>query len=315
MTVSTAVLLIISPTCILLAVTTPPTIAEERPYPLLVTAETRANPTSLAQLQTPGQVVFRDDFESADSLKHYFEVRGQKEGTARLIRDARTAHTGTGCIQFTSVARGGDSSGAGASYWFGPKGYEQIYLRRYIRFAPDYDQGNLNHVGGGLSGVAGTGKWEGMGKAGIRPNGDDRFSSRFEPWCDWKRYPPPGFMFLYTYWMDMKRDRDGHYWGNNMNPADNERITLDRDRWYCLEQMIKVNHPGQANGELAAWIDGELYIHYKGFRWRSTHSVRLKRFDIGVYVHQATRDNTVWYDDVVLSTGYIGPVKDTGRQR
>jgi hypothetical protein len=36
--------------------------------------------------------------------------------------------------------------------------------------------------------------------------------------------------------------------------------------------------------------------------------VKLKRFGIGVYVHQATRDNTVWYDDVALSTGYIGPL-------
>jgi len=35
--------------------------------------------------------------------------------------------------------------------------------------------------------------------------------------------------------------------------------------------------------------------------------VRLKRFDIGIYIHEARKDNTVWYDDVALSTGYIGP--------
>jgi hypothetical protein len=28
---------------------------------------------------------------------------------------------------------------------------------------------------------------------------------------------------------------------------------------------------------------------------------------IGVYVHRARKDNTVWYDGVVLSTGYLGP--------
>ncbi len=37
--------------------------------------------------------------------------------------------------------------------------------------------------------------------------------------------------------------------------------------------------------------------------------MKLKRFDIGVYVHEAKKDNTVWYDDVILSTGYIGPDK------
>jgi hypothetical protein len=29
---------------------------------------------------------------------------------------------------------------------------------------------------------------------------------------------------------------------------------------------------------------------------------------IGVYVHQTQKGDTAWYDDVVLSTGYIGPV-------
>ena len=75
------------------------------------------------------------------------------------------------------------------------------------------------------------------------------------------------------------------------------------------EQMIKANTPGKADGELAAWIDGKLYIHYTGFRWRTTDRVKLKRFNIGVYIHQCTQDNTVWYDDVALSTGYIGPKK------
>ena len=293
--------------CLLAALLPFSSAAEERPYPFLVTDKTLDNPKALAALQKPGRLLFQDDFESEKSLENYFEVRGRKEGKARLLTDPDKARGGNGCIQFTAVNRDGKSSGAGASYWFGPEGHDKIHLRRYIRFAPDYDQGNLNHVGGGLSGVAGSNKWEGMGKAGIRPNGDDRFSCRFEPWCDWKRYQPPGFMFLYTYWMDMKRDRDGHFWGNNMNPAKDKRIALERDRWYCLEQMIKVNDPGKANGELAAWIDGKLYIHYKGFRWRSTDKVRIKRFSIGVYIHEATRDNTVWYDDVALSTGYIGP--------
>ena len=44
------------------------------------------------------------------------------------------------------------------------------------------------------------------------------------------------------------------------------------------------------------------------YGWRTTPDVRLKRFGIGVYVHRATRDNMVWYDDVALSTGYIGPL-------
>jgi hypothetical protein len=283
--------------------------SEAETYPVLVTAETRRDPAALAQLERPGKIIFSDGFESPESLKSYFEIRGLKEGRAKLVFGPEAAHSGKGAIQFTAPAREGKESGAGASYWFGPKGYPRVHLRRYIKFAPDYDQGDLNHVGGGLAAVAGDNKWEGMGKAGIRPNGDDRFTSGFEPWRDWKRYPAPGYMFLYTYWMDMKRDPDGHYWGNNLCPAQNERVTLERNHWYCLEHAIKVNDLGEASGELAAWIDGKLYIHYRGFRWRTADDVLLKRFDVGVYIHHATQDNTVWYDDLVLSTGYVGPVE------
>ena len=280
---------------------------ESRPYPRLVTADTRTDPQALAVLEKPGKVFFRDDFESPESVKKYFEIRGLNDGRAKLVTGAELAHSGTGSIQFTAPAREGRESGAGASGWFGPEGYDRVHFRRYVKFAADYDQGDLNHVGGGLAAVAGADRYGGMGSAGIRPHGDDRFNSSFEPWRAWGRYPAPGYMFLYTYWMDMKQDRDGNYWGNMLGPDEGDRISLDRDRWYCLEHMIQANDVGQANGELAAWIDGKLYIHYTGLRWRTGAEVKLKRFNIGVYVHRAKKDNTVWYDEVALSTGYIGP--------
>jgi len=279
---------------------------ESRPYPRLVTAQTRADAQARAALERPGEVFFRDDFESPESLTKYFEIRGLKDGRARLVTGAELAHSGTGAIQFTAPARNGRESGAGASGRFGPEGYRRVHFRRYIKFAADYDQGDLNHVGGGLAAVAGADRWRAMGSAGICPRGDDHFKSSFEPWRNWGRYPAPGYLFLYTYWMDMKRGRDGHYWGNMLGPAEDERVVLERDRWYCLEHMIQANDVGQANGELAAWIDGKLYVHYTGLRWRTSDDVKLKRFNLGVYVHHAEKDNTVWYDDVALSTGYLG---------
>jgi len=275
--------------------------------PHLATETSRSDRKALAALQQPGMLLFSDDFETPDSLSKYFEIRGKKGGVARVVLDPKLARSGRGAFQCTAPARDGKESGAGASGWLGPEGHERVYFRRYIRFAEDYDQGNLHHVGGGLAGVAGTDKWAQMGQAGKRPAGDDRFTSSFEPWRDWGRLPPPGRMFLYTYWMDMARDRDGNYWGNNLEAESAQRVALKRGQWYCLEHMIRANSPGKADGELAAWIDGRLYIHYTGFRWRSSDAVRIKRFDLGVYVHQAAKDNTVWYDDVALSTGYIGP--------
>ncbi|HSV72557.1 MAG TPA: heparin lyase I family protein [Chthonomonadales bacterium] len=277
--------------------------------PRNVTAETRANPAALRALEAPGRMLWEDGFESRESLARYFEIRGLNEGHATLDFGPGVARGGRGAFRFTAPARDGRESSAGAVGWLGREGHDRVHFRRYIRFAPDYDQGHLHHVGGGLAAVAGANRYRAMGSAGIRPRGDDHFNSRLEPWRDWGRYPPPGYLFLYTYWMDMVRDRDGRYWGNMLGPPEEERAPLQRGRWYCLEHMIRANDPGQANGELAAWLDGRLILHFTGIRWRTSADVRIKRFEFGIYVHRATRDNTVWYDDVALSTGYIGPAR------
>jgi hypothetical protein len=92
-----------------------------------------------------------------------------------------------------------------------------------------------------------------------------------------------------------------------LGPAEAERFVPVRGRWLCVEQRVAVNTPGQADGELAVWLDGELYLHWRGFRWRSSDAVRIKRVSLMVYVHSARRDNRVCYDDLVVATGYIGP--------
>ena len=285
--------------------------AQTPPFPTVVTRQTRANAEELARLQTPGVIFFTDDCDSDSGLAAYLEVRGLQDGRTSVTSDPALVHAGQGAYRFIAPANNGNASGSGATLWFGRDGHDTVYFRRYIRFAPDYDQGNLNHTGGGLSGVAGSDPWAGMGQAGIRPTGADRFSASLEAWKDWGHYPAPGYFFIYAYWMDMKQDRDGHYWGNFFQPPPEDRLVPQRGRWYCMEQMIRVNDPDQANGEMAAWIDGELHIHATGFRWRTTPAVRLKRASYGIYIHQATRDNTVWYDDIVLSTGYIGPLGST----
>ena len=96
--------------------------AQTAPYPSLVTAQTQASPKALACLERPGKTVFSDGFESPESVKKYFEIRGLREGRAKLVTDAGVAHSGRGAIQFTAVARDGRESGSGASGWLGSGG-------------------------------------------------------------------------------------------------------------------------------------------------------------------------------------------------
>ncbi|MBI5850487.1 MAG: hypothetical protein HZB39_05535 [Planctomycetes bacterium] len=278
--------------------------------PRLVTLQTRADRAALARLETPGEILFRDDFESQRSFERYFEVRGKDDGRAVIVDDEKLAHTGHGALQLTAPAREGQSSGAGVSGWLGNAGHERVHLRYWLKWAADYDQGNLNHTGGCLVGVAGNDKWRGMGTAGLKPAGDDHFSTSFETWVAWRRVPVPGYAFLYTYWMDMERDKDGHWWGNLLAPAEGDRVVPERGRWHAFEVMVRTNRIDEKaagfDGELATWIDGRLHMHWQGLRLRSNAGVLLKRFGLDVYVHRAERDNRVWFDDVVVSTGYIG---------
>jgi hypothetical protein len=280
------------------------------PYPRDVTAATRADAAERARIERPGEVVFADAFESEQSFARWFEIQGLAEGRVVIEQDPAIVHEGKGALRLTAPDQKGKASGAGPVSWLGDDGHDVLHLRYWTRYAADYDQGNLHHTGGSLSGVAGTNKWLGMGGAGKRPAGDDHFSTRVEGWRDWRRLDPPGYLHCYTYWMDMRRDRDGNYWGNMLAPVAAERHVPQRAAWQCVELRVACNTfdgaTARADGELAVWLDGTLYQHWRGFRWRSSPAVRLKRVGLLCYVHEARRDNTVWFDDVVVSTGYVG---------
>ena len=115
-------------------------------------------------------------------------------------------------------------------------------------------------------------------------------------------------MNFYSYFPAMKEDpkMPGKFWGNPFFPA--RRFIPARGQWHCFEIMLKVNDLEEENGEQAAWIDGKLYAHFTGIEWRKSDQVRLKRMTLGVYIHDNPKRNVVHFDDVALSTGYIGPM-------
>lgn len=302
-----------------------------------VTQATLSDPLARAALEQPGEVVFEDGFEPAAAageagsaaapaatpapampapatpapatpalgtraLGRYFEVRGARTGLARVVEDADLAHTGRHALQLTSSAAGG-GAGAGVSAWL-PGTHPRLHLRYYLKYAGDYDAGARNHTGGALAGIAGSNRWRGMGTAGRRPAGDDYFLVHLETGMR-AAEPPPGGAQVYAYWPGMRPDGRGDFWGNILAPS--ARRAPERGRWTAHELMVRASTPGVADGELAVWIDGQLYLHVQGIRWRDSPEVLLRRFSLDIYVHDARRVNRVWYDDVVVATGYVGP--------
>jgi hypothetical protein len=82
----------------------------------------------------------------------------------------------------------------------------------------------------------------------------------------------------------------------------------DRDKWYCVELMVKSNTPGNADGEVKFWIDGELKGDFTNLDMRSVASLKLDTVHIMLHAGRTTRLNTKWYDNVVIAKRYIGPM-------
>lgn len=83
------------------------------------------------------------------------------------------------------------------------------------------------------------------------------------------------------------------------------------DHWVRVEQEVKLNTPGVADGELRVWLDGVLVINKSGCRWLDTAADNLGFYQIGQQVHPMSTDDTYdeyrYFDNVAFSTSRIGP--------
>jgi len=279
-------------------------------------------------------VVFVEGFEGASAGavgKRWDNVKAA--GIMSLVPDVPAGSAGKRALLMTHV--GGQGTG-GHLYrrllQDNGKGYEQLYARFYVKFAPDCNP--IHHFGTHLGGYNPPTRWP-QGNAGIRPTGRDRFMTSIEPYGKRWRWD------FYTYWMRMRGNPGGpQHWGNDFVNDPNLRVR--RGKWICVEMMVKMNTPVTAsNGEQAFWIDGKpwkrdgqvsthlgpgfpkgKWVHdsfhadprgrpFEGFRWRTTRDLAINYLWLSLYITKAPRGHVsrVWFDHVVVAKRYIGPLK------
>jgi len=273
---------------------------------------------SVAVRQHPGDVgiakdpavLLHEDFEApAFDRKRWSDI-SNKHGALRLTREPANVNGGRQALRITATL--GKNSGGHLFRRFKP-GHERMHARFYVKFAPDCDY--IHHFVHLVAQRPPT-PWP-TGGAGLKPAGDKKFSIGIEPWGRWGRYPPPGGWHFYSYWWKMPRSGDGKYWGQDF--AKEPYAIPERGTWYCVETMVACNTPRKPDGEVALWIDGKQLAHHKNVNWRSDAKLKLNAFWLMLYVtkHSAKKNavNTVWFDDVVVATKYIGPrTKAANRQ-
>jgi hypothetical protein len=279
-------------------------------------------------IEAHGSVVFTENFEEGsldDMLGRWEDVSGSE--VMSFDADLPAESGGSQSLFLSS---------GGHLYTRLLPGYDRIHVRFYARFDPSCSNvHHFVHVGG----YNPTSPWP-QGNAGIRPDGDERWSTGIEPMGESWAWD------FYTYWMHMRSNPGGSYWGNVFSGKPSP-FAARRGEWTCVEVMIRMNDPVDAqNGEQAFWIDGELKNHlgqgfprgewiwdgfwpdptcepsgpcdiegsatpcctdFEGFRWRTTTDLDINYLWLLHYV-DADAGCEVRFDDVVVATEYIGPM-------
>ena len=288
-------------------------------------------------------LVERFDSPTTDKLFARYESVKGKQGMS-LTRDVPAGDIDGQSLLMTHV--GGQGAGSHLySRLRSPKtgqlrGYDRVFARFYVKF--DRECYRLHHMGTAIGGYNPATRWP-QGGAGEAPRGDERFTTNLEPFGRSWRWA------FYTYWKDMRGSPPrGQHWGNTFTWG-LPKPQAHRDRWMCVEIMVKLNDPVTvSNGEQAYWIDGKLYRHdgqvvshtgrgfplgrwthdkfrpdtkgqpFEGYQWRTSEALKINFIWTYIYITDAPAGHVsrVWFDNIVLAREYIGPIRRdrAGRQ-
>ena len=204
-----------------------------------------------------------------------------------------------------------------------PSTHDKLYARWYQYWEPGYDFSAQNHGGGLHAGDRGL-----LGQSGNRPNGQDWFTSWFEPLAgSWNGNNLSGFPYLYSYYPGMYQQcgSPGNCFGDALpcmydegsgfctKPQHRETVMpprLETGRWYCVEVMLDGGTPtataAGANGVQDFWVDNVEIGPWTDLWHRTTSNLKISILWLNLFHHAEHSTVGVMLDDVVVSTQRIG---------
>lgn len=270
-------------------------------------------------------VIFFDDFESwkdngTSPPASKWNVRKNKVSRTHVVPGKVSDGPGENVLRIACWTLGKGSQAGGLSLKLGNynhaseglgDGYEDLYIRYYIKFGDNY-RAVRNHGAnlGGRDVTRSDAAWVGM--AGIRDvSTRGYFYSGVQPRGKLgTRELEVGF---YSYHLDKKGP-----WGENYDVR--EKVIITPGSWHCIERHMKLNSvdtikkDGTSDGIEELWIDGKLTIRKEGVRFRRFPHLRITFFSLETYYHGLPQeydpDNPieVYFDNVVIAKKYVGPL-------
>ena len=256
-------------------------------------------------IQRDRSVIFFADFESGAWADAWTFARGALDTAASDAERKFKPLLGKAC----RVKIGEGSNGAmNVGYKFKKQTGgepEAIFFRYYLRLGDDWNQ---TLEGGKMPGISGTYGVAGWG--GRKSDGTNGWSARGA----FMRSIPKGNPLVGTHPIGTycyHADQPGTY-GDIWPWQKGYRGYLVKNRWYAVEQYLKMNTPGKTDGILRAWVDGRLAFEKADIRFRKAPHLRIEQIWMNVYhggKKPSPRDQHLFIDNVVIARAYVGPMK------
>lgn len=252
-------------------------------------------------------VFFATGFEAAQWQKEWSQV-GSPKWAQTVEADKERKFVALSGKALRAHLAEGELTALNTLYKFRPmtgKEPEEAYFRYYLRLGDDWNQTIQGGKFPGFSGTYGKAGW-----GGRKVDGTDGWSARgaFGQIIP-EGNPLAGLHPIGTYCYHA--DMTGNY-GDVWLWTRGYRGFLQKNRWYCVEQYVKLNEPGKKDGVLRAWIDGRLAFEKTGLRYRTVDRLKIEQVWMNVY-HGGTRpsphDQHLYIDNVVIARKYVGPIK------
>ena len=179
---------------------------------------------------------------------------------------------------------------------------EELYFRYYLRLGSNW---NSDRGGGKFPGFSGTYNRAGWG--GRPATGSDGWSARglFANTVDDGLFQGQTPIGSYLYHLDFdNRYGEKRLWGKMDS-------LLEKNRWYAIEQYIRLNTPSLPNGQLTVWIDGRKIVDYQKMRFRTTNTLKIEKVWFDFYHGGLDKPSSIqdlYIDNIVVAESYIGPI-------
>lgn len=257
------------------------------------------------KIEQDPEVIFATGFESKTWQNEWSQAHGTIETLAS--DDTKRFAPLLGKALRAKIPKGENSS-MSTVYRFQEKlGYEpeEIYFRYYLRLGNDWNQ---TVAGGKLPGISGTYGRAGWG--GRKPDGTDGWSARGAFFLSvGESNPLSGTHPIGTYCY--YADQPGTY-GDIWAWTQKYGGFLRKNRWYCIEQYLRMNTPGKHNGIIKAWVDGIPAFEKTDIMFRTVDGLKIEQIWMNVYhggKAVSPYDQHLYVDNVVIARSYIGPLR------